>query len=251
MGWLSLVIEEEGRRARLIASSDGDLVRPMDLSSSGQGGPLSALENSVVNFIENIRESEKERVNTRTLRPKDLNEEKRGPLGNAEARIVAALNDIRDSEKLRLEQSKRRGGEIVRPIDVPGPLGEMERWYLELLTSERERSKEANKSEVKLIRPKDASFQGPLSFAERKFVDGIGNIKDEEKERLKNIQKSMQENRPMEKDRTSALGLIEAFIVGVLRGPQLLFRVIDRVKELMDSSKLPVDDSSINEKIKP
>ena len=136
MGWLSLVIEEEGRRARLIASSDGDLIRPIDLSSSGQGGPLSALEKSVVNFIEKIRESEKERVNTRTLRPKDLNEEKRGPLGDAEARFVAALNEIRDSERMRLEQSRRRGGEIVRPIDVPGPLGEMERWYLELLTSE-------------------------------------------------------------------------------------------------------------------
>ena len=247
MGWLSLVIEEEGRRARLIASSDGDLIRPMDLSSSGQGGPLSALENSVVNFIETIRESEKERVNTRTLRPKDLNEEKRGPLGNAEARLVAALNEIRDSEKMRLEQSKQRGGEIVRPIDVPGPLGEMERWYLELLTSERERSKEAKRSGGgKIVRPKDASFQGPLSAFERRFVEGIGYIKDEERERLRNIQRSMQENRPMEKDRTSALGVTEAFIVGVLRGPQLLFRVIDRVKELLNSTTL--EDSNLKDK---
>lgn len=248
VGWLSLVIEEEGRRARLIASSDGDLVRPMDLSSSGEGGPLSALENSVVTFVETIRASEKERVDTKTLRPKDLNEEKRGPLGNAEARFVAAINEIRDSERLRVDQSRRRGGEIVRPIDVPGPLGELERWYLELLTSEQERYKETNEVEG-IVRPKDASFQGPLSVAERKFVDGIGNIKDEEKQRLKNIQKSMQENRPMEKDRTSALGLIEALLVGVLRGPQLLFRVIDRVKELLNSSQL--EDSSRNENTKP
>ena len=37
--WLSLVIEEEGRRARLISSSNGDLVRPMDLEV---GGPTCA-----------------------------------------------------------------------------------------------------------------------------------------------------------------------------------------------------------------
>ena len=247
VGWLSLVIEEEGRRARLIASSDGDLIRPIDLSSSGQGGPLSALEKSVVNYIEKIRESEKERINTRTLRPKDLNEEKRGPLGDAEARLVAALNEIRDSERMRLEQSRRRGGEIVRPIDVPGPLGEMERWYLELLTSERERGKEARSSgEGKIVRPKDARFQGPLSVFERRFVEGIGYIKDEEKERLKNIQKSMQENRPMEKDRKSALGITEAFIVGALRGPQLLFRVIDRVRELLQSKTL--EDTNLKDK---
>lgn len=111
--WLSLVIEEEGRRARLISSSKGDLVRPMDLRGDA-GGPLSSLENAAVAFLESIRMSEKERVKTGTFRPKDLEEEKRGPLGNLEARVSGALDEIIRSEGLRMEQSRRRGGEVVR-----------------------------------------------------------------------------------------------------------------------------------------
>ncbi len=92
MKWLSLVIEEEGRRARLISSTNGDLVRPMDLEV---GGPLSNLESAAVALFDNIRSSEKERVLTSTLRPKDLEEEKRGPLGNLEAKVVNALDEIK------------------------------------------------------------------------------------------------------------------------------------------------------------
>mmetsp|Transcript_25109 Transcript_25109/g.28723 ORF Transcript_25109/g.28723 Transcript_25109/m.28723 type:complete len:470 (+) Transcript_25109:132-1541(+) len=243
--WLSLVIEEEGRRARLISNSEGELVRPMDAE---KGGPLASLENGAVDFLNSIRDSEKERVKTLTLRPKDVEVEKRGPLGNFEARVVNALDEIRSSEKLRMEQSKRRGGEIVRPIDVPGPLGEAERWYLELITAEKQRGKDRDRNDGKLVRPKDASITGPLGIAERQFSDAMNVVKDEETERLKNIQRLLREKRPMENDRDSPLGFTEAFMVGAFRAPQMLFRVIDRVKELLESEKLNIDNGDSVEK---
>eukprot|EP00558_Chaetoceros_sp_UNC1202_P003962 CAMPEP_0197239744 /NCGR_PEP_ID=MMETSP1429-20130617/6180_1 /TAXON_ID=49237 /ORGANISM="Chaetoceros sp., Strain UNC1202" /LENGTH=452 /DNA_ID=CAMNT_0042699235 /DNA_START=11 /DNA_END=1369 /DNA_ORIENTATION=+ len=239
--WLSLVIEEEGRRARLIASSDGDLVRPMDLKA-GDGGPLASLENAAVSFLNSIRTSEKERIKTRTLRPKDVEEEKRGPLGNWEASVVGALDEIKWSEKLRMEQTRNRGGEMVRPIDVPGPLGEMEMWYLELITSEKQRVKDRESNDGKLVRPKDASIQGPLGTAERQFADAVNFIKEEETERLRSMQRVLEENRPMEKNRDGPLGVMEAIIVGAFRAPQMFFRVIDRVKELLDSEVLGEKD---------
>lgn len=243
--WLSLIIEEEGRRARLIASSEGELVRPIDLQQTNSGGPLSALENAAVNFIAQISESEKERVKTSTLRPKDVAEEKRGPLGNFEARVVNALEEIRISEEFRMEQSRRRGGEIVRPIDVPGPLGEAERWYLELITAEKQRGKDRAKNDGKLVRPKDSSIEGPLGLAERRFSEAMNVLRDEETQRLKSIQRVMKENRPMVKDRKSLVGLTEAVLVGIFRAPQLIFRVIDRVNELLASEKLDDKDQKM------
>lgn len=238
--WLSLVIEEEGRRAKLISSSNGDLVRPMDLEV---GGPLSSLERGAVEILEQIRSSEKERVLTKTLRPKDLVEEKRGPLGNLEAKVVSALEEIRKSESSRMELSRNRGGEIVRPIDVPGPLGEMELWYLELITAEKQRAKDRKRNNGELVRPKDASIQGPMGTAERKVSEAINYIKEEETERLKNVKRLLIEKRPMEANRDSALGLTEAVLVGIFRAPQLMFRVFDRVKELLQSELLNKEDN--------
>lgn len=238
--WLSLVIEEEGRRARLISSSNGDLVRPMDLEV---GGPLSNLESAAVTLIERIRSSEKERVLTSTLRPKDLEEEKRGPLGNLEAKVVNALDEIKRAERKRMELSRNRGGEVVRPIDVPGPLGEMELWYLELITAEKQRAKDRERNNGDLVRPKDGSIQGPMGTAEQKFSDAINYIREEETERLTNVKRFLQEKRPMEVDRNSALGWTEAFLVGVFRAPQLFFRVFDRVKELLESETLSLDET--------
>ena len=156
MQWLSLVIEEEGRRARLISSTDGNLVRPMDLEV---GGPLSNLESSAVKLLERIPSSERQRVLTSTLRPKGLEEEKRGPLGNLEAKVVSALDEIKRSESLRMQQSRLRGGEIVRPIDVPGPMGEMELWYLELITAEKQRVKDRKKTMESSCAPKMHPFE--------------------------------------------------------------------------------------------
>jgi len=237
--WLSLVIEEEGRRARLISSSNGEFVRPIDLEV---GGPLSNLESAAVTLLERIRSSEKERVLTSTLRPKDLEEEKRGPLGNLEAKVVNALDEIKRSESERMKLSQIRGGEIVRPIDVVGPLGEMELWYLELITAEKQRAKDNERNNGGLVRPKDASIQGPMGTAELKVTEAINYIKEEETERLKNVRRLLQEKRPMEAARGSALGWTEALLVGLFRAPQLLFRVVDRVKELLESEPLEEDD---------
>ena len=239
VAWLSLVIEEEGRRARLIASSDGELIRPID---SDSGGPLATLENTAVDFLSSIKESENERVRTSTLRPKDVEEAKRGPLGNFEARVVNAIEEIRISEEMRMEQSKRRGGEVVRPIDVPGPLGEAERWYLELITAEKQRSIDRERNDGRLVRPKDASLEGPLGEAERKFSEAVNILRDEETERLQSIKRVLKQNRPMENNENSFAGEFERLLVGIFRAPQLMFRVIDRVTELVESEELNKND---------
>jgi len=244
--WLSLVIEEEGRRATMIASSQGELIRPMDLQPSGEGGPLSLLESSAVSLLSDIRTSEEERAKTLTLRPKDLEEEKRGPLGEAEYRATQTIERIRESEVMRMEQTRQRGGEMVRPIDVPGPLGELELWYVELFSAELQRARDAVRNDGAFRRPKDASLQGPMGDAEQQVSDALNVIKNEETERLKSIQKVLQENRPMDKDRESILGMLETIIVGIFKGPQLIFRVIDRVNELLQSSTLK-DESDDND----
>ena len=247
VAWLSLVIEEEGRRARLIASSDGELIRPID---SDTGGPLATLENTAVDFLSSIKESENERVRTSTLRPKDVEEAKRGPLGNFEARVVNAIEEIRISEEMRMEQSKRRGGEVVRPIDVPGPLGEAERWYLELITAEKQRSIDRERNDGRLVRPKDASLEGPLGEAERKFSEAVNILRDEETERLQSIKRVLKQNRPMENNENSFAGEFERLLVGIFRAPQLMFRVIDRVTELVESEELNKNDQDIMDKKK-
>jgi len=249
--WLSLVIEEEGRRARMIASSEGDLVRPIDLQPSGNGGPLSLLESSAVSFLESIRTSEEERAKTLTLRPKDLDEKKRGPLGEAEYKAVETIGKIRDSELLRMEQTRRRGGKMVRPIDVPGPLGELEMWYTDLFSAELERARAIVRNDGSLKRPKDITMQGPMGNAEQQVSDALDVIKNEETERLRSIQQVLKKNRPMDNDRDSVMGLSEAFIVGIFKGPQLILRVIDRVNELLQSSPLQDGDDDILNDLQP
>ena len=247
VSWLSSVIEEEGKRAKRIANSEGDLVRPIDLEDAGEGGPLSRLERRVVNFLDRIRQSERERATNKVLRPKDMEEGKRGPLGEAEARAVSTINEIATSEKMRAQLSKQRGGELVRPIDVPGPLGEVERKVLEAMSAERQRAKERELNDGKCVRPKDATIPGPLGEAERKAMEDLDLLKQEEKERLRNIQRVLQEKRPLERDPDSALGVTERFTVGLLKGPRLLGKVAERVVELMSSSKLDEGDAKLLE----
>ena len=247
VSWLSSVIEEEGKRAKRIANSEGDLVRPIDLEDAGEGGPLSRLERRVVNFLDTIRQSERERATNKVLRPKDMEEGKRGPLGEAEAKAVSTINEIATSEKMRAQLSKQRGGELVRPIDVPGPLGEVERKVLEAMTAERQRAKERELNDGKCVRPKDATIPGPLGEAERKAMEDLDLLKQEEKERLRNIQRVLQEKRPLERDPDSALGVTERFTVGLLKGPRLLGKVAERVVELMSSSKLDRNDAKLLE----
>lgn len=243
--WLAGVIEEEGKRAQRICSSEGELVRPIDLEAAGEGGPLARSERRVVNFLDRIRQSERERATSRILRPKDLEEAKRGPLGEAEARAVASLEEIAAAERMRARLSQQRGGEVVRPIDVPGPLGEVERKVLEAMAAERQRAKERERNDGRCVRPKDAAIPGPLGAAERKAMDDLNLLRQEEQERLRNIQRVLQEKRPAESDPDSALGLTERFTVGLLKGPRLLGKVAERVVELMSSSKLNKDDVNL------
>ena len=117
MSWLSKVIEEEANRAEFILEKDGKLVRPIDASDPDDDlGPLATLEKKATDFLDSIRESERERVVTKTLRPKDVEESKRGPLGEAEERAVKTLRDFQESERIRYQQSQIRGGDVVRPI---------------------------------------------------------------------------------------------------------------------------------------
>ena len=245
--WLAGVIEEEGKRAQRICSSEGELVRPIDLEAAGEGGPLARSERRVVNFLDRIRQSERERAAGRILRPKDVEEARRGPLGEAEARAVAGLEEIAAAERMRARLSQQRGGEVVRPIDVPGPLGEVERKVLEAMAAERQRAKERERNDGRCVRPKDAAIPGPLGAAERKAMADLDLLRQEEQERLRNIQRVLQEKRPAESDPDSALGLTERFTVGLLKGPRLLGKVAERVVELMSSSKLDKDDANLLE----
>jgi len=176
-----------------------------------------------------------ERVRGGTLRPKDM--ETRGPLGEAEARAVVVLDKIVESEKLRMEL-RNRGGEAVRPIDVPGPLGEFERYVGDIIRAEKQRVKDREANEGKLVRPKDSTFSSGLGDVERKAVEDWEKLSKEEKERFVSLQRYVSERRPLETDPDGPLGVTEAFTVGLFRGPKLLGKVLGRVKELMVSEVL-------------
>jgi hypothetical protein len=231
--WLTRVIEEEGKRAQRITDADGELVRPKDLYYTDEGGPLSELECRAIQYLSELSNSEVERVRSGTIRPKDMST--RSPLGEAEARAVLVLDKIIESERTRSNQSRSRG-EAVRPIDVPGPLGELERYVGDIIRAERQRVKDRDRNEGNLVRPKDASIKSGLSEVERKAVEDWEMIRKEEEERLYSIQRFFAERRPMEYDKDSPLGKLEAFIVRLLNGPKLLWKVYYRVKELLDSA---------------
>mmetsp|Transcript_62857 Transcript_62857/g.185643 ORF Transcript_62857/g.185643 Transcript_62857/m.185643 type:complete len:240 (-) Transcript_62857:239-958(-) len=211
----------------------------------GEGGPLADLESQAVNFVDSIKNAEKERWKSGKIRPKDVDEAKRGPLGEAEARAVSVLKEISAGERMRMEQSRQRGGEVVRPIDVPGPLGEVEKTVMEVITAEKLRARDREANEGRVVRPMDASMSGPLGEAEKSAMEALARLRDEEKERLYNVRRALEERRPMESDRASALGMTEAFAVGLLRGPALLGKVAERVNELMQSETLDQADQTL------
>jgi len=240
--WLESVIDEEGRRAKKIVSNRGKLIRPIETAEGDAPlGPLGFLEQRASEFLNKIRQSEQERVRTKTLQPKDLPEEIRGPLGALELTVSRFLRDMKESEKLRAEQSKRRGGAMVRPIDVPGPLGEWEMRVADILRAE-ERRAQLKKREGRVVRPKDAVYKGPLGEAEQAIYDLFDQLRAEEYLRLQNIQQLMKDRRPMETDRMSVLGVAESIMVGIVRAPQLFMSVLQRVGELLTSEPLSEDD---------
>lgn len=252
--WLQSVIDEEGRRAREIVRLGGILVRPMDASAGPGGieqlGPLGVIEKRVVDFLDSIRVSERERTKSRVLRPKDLEASKRGPLGEAELRASEAIREILNSEKMRMEQSRKRDG-IVRPIDIPGPLGELEMAVLEVVKAEEQRKQETKENNcASLVRPMDAKTKGPLGELEEQATEAVKRLTDEEKQRVRNIQRYLDENRPMQQIQPSALGLLETIVVGIVRAPILMYQIFCRVKDLLDSRTIDESDSKILEENK-
>jgi hypothetical protein len=70
-----------------------------------------------------------------------------------EFQLYQALKDLSNSESLRYEQSLQRGSS-VRPMDVPGPLGEVEAAVFEIFKAEQKRASEKAKSNsVRPLRP--------------------------------------------------------------------------------------------------
>jgi hypothetical protein len=252
--WLQQVIDEEGRRAREIVRLGGIPIRPME-ASAGPGaieqlGPLGVIEKRVVDFLESIQRSERERTKSRVLRPKDLEASKRGPLGEAEMRASEAIREILNSERTRMEQSKIRDG-IVRPIDIPGPLGELEMAVLEVVKAEEQRKLEtAENSGAVLVRPMEARNKGPLGELEAQATEAVKRLTDEEKQRVRNIQRYLDENRPMQQAQPSALGMLETIVVGIVRAPILLFQILSRVKDLLESETIDELDAQILEQKK-
>lgn len=244
--WLQQVFEEEAIRAKQIVRLGGIMVRPIEAKApDGELGPLGFMEKQFVDFLEEVRQSEKERSRSRTLRPKDLDESVRGPLGEAELKAVEAIREILDAEKLRMTQSKVRD-EVVRPIDVPGPIGEFEMMVLEVVEAERQRAIDRKMNPEKLlIRPKDASTKGPLGVLEEQAVAVVEKLTIEEKERLRNIRKYLHEKRPMQQDENSVLGILERIAVGVVRAPILVYQIIMRVTELLQSEPLSSEDVQV------
>lgn len=224
------------------------MVRPIEAKApDGELGPLGFMEKQFVDFLDDVRQSEKERSRSKTLRPKDLDESVRGPLGEAELKAVEAIREILDAEKLRMTQSKVRD-EVVRPIDVPGPIGEFEMMVLEVVEAERQRAMDRKLNpERLLVRPKDASMKGPLGVLEEQAVAVVEKLTIEEKERLRNIRKYLHENRPMQQDKNSILGILERVAVGVVRAPILLYQIILRVTELLQSEPLSSEDVQVIE----
>lgn len=244
VAWLSAVFDEEGRRAAKIVAAAGLVVRPSD-SNDAERGPLGALEAAVVEFFAQIRRAETERVRTKTLRPKDLDESSRGPLGRLEWDAARTLDEFWVSENLRAQQSRARGGAMVRPIDVPGPLGEMELRVADIVQAERLRVRESRRNSGRMVSPKDAALRGPLGAAEASAYATMQSLSAEEMERLRNIRRTMAENRPMEINRDSLLGIVEALVVGILRAPRILQGVAERVFERRRRSDLDEADQKI------
>ena len=168
----------------------------------------------------------------------------RGPLGEAEARAVLALDRIIESERIRAERSQRMG-EAMRPIDVPGPLGEFEKYVGDIIRAERQRVKDRERNDGKLVRPKDASLPSGLGDVERKAVEDWEKLAAEEKQRFSSFKRFLEERRPADVNKDGPLGIIESFAVKLLNGPRLIGKVVDRVQELINTSPYDEEESAI------
>jgi hypothetical protein len=144
-----------------------------------------------------------------------------------------------------MQQSRLRDG-IVRPIDIPGPLGEFEMAVLEIVKAEEKRKEESQQNpDGTVVRPMLAKTKGPLGELEQQATEAVKRLTDEEKQRLRYFQKFLDEKRPMTYDRKSPLGIVETIVVGIVRAPILLFQIFARVKDLIESETLDEADAEI------
>jgi len=113
---------------------------------------------------------------------------------------------------------------------------------LEIVKAEEQRKVESmNNPDAKLVRPMLAKTKGPLGELEQQATEAVKKLTDEEKQRLRNIQKFLDENRPMQQNEKSVVGVVETIVVGIVRAPILFFQIFARVKNLLESE--PLDDA--------
>lgn len=274
------IYQEEYDRAQRMMRQSGKIIRPMEASSGGGErsdaqsipltdeddcmpssattttssssssslGPMGYLEQRTVLWIQSIQRSEQYRMATKTNRPKDIVPTSlRGPLGELEYSITSFISQCMESELLRYQLQNRLRNQTknpfvyIRPIDVPGPLGEFEQNIGSVFVAERKRI-----AQDLYLRPKDAMIQGPLGQVEETISTTLSQLQQEEMARLYNLQKRLLTLRPMENDRNSLLGQIEYIIVQMIRGPMLLYHVVLRIKELLwDVQYIDPNDATV------
>jgi hypothetical protein len=243
------------------------IVRPMEA-----GGPLGEMEEMAVNVYQEIKQAESIRsqigrqqiLSKKKPSPGNSGEEeevnygifvppsmvpssKMGPLGRMESYLKTTISEIRSAEVIRakLNVGGSAGRRIVRPLDVGGPLGEVERFVSDIQIYEKKRAAEGTQGGDKgdatssgkegggkgrgVVRPMDASVKGPLGEVEEKAVGIVNGIVEEERRRMQNLI----ENRPMNRDEKGILGVSEKVGVGIFRAPWLGWKTLERVKELL------------------
>jgi len=113
------------------------------------------------------------------------------------------------------------------------------------------RAEEKRKIEIKennsayLVRPMNAKTKGPLGELEAQATEAVKRLTDEEKQRVRNIQRYLDENRPMQQSERSALGVLETVVVGIVRAPILFYQIFNRVKDLLQSEAIDGRDAEI------
>jgi len=244
VAWLEDVVDAETQRAQKIIAGDG-LPRNATLGPN----PLGEVEDKVRKVLSVISTAETQRVlyakdnqdgEYGVFRPPSAMPAKiMGALGNAERMIKGVFSDIASAETTRANLG--RAGEensLVRPMDVPGALGDAKKFFADIQRAEWKRSAEKMEKQVDVVRPMDASVKGPLGAAEEKVVGALNDIKRKEEARLSYLVNSM----PMESDSMSVAGIVEAVGVGVLRAPYAVGLTIRRVFELLKSEARTNED---------
>ncbi|GMI50794.1 hypothetical protein ScalyP_jg4298 [Parmales sp. scaly parma] len=177
-----------------------------------------------------------------------------GPLGKSEQAVIDLFTAIVRAERARKKLGEQRN-ELVRPIDVAEEsfLSDLEASVAKIVREERRREQTAKGSRTSssdddddssssssfssswgtIVRPMESSTLGPLGIVERDAVAVLERVRREETERLEKLL----EERPMNRNRRSVPGFVEAFVVGLVRFPILISKVFGRVSELVEEEE--------------